>query len=333
MKLLPFKIICGTEDKPVVVVTLNGQEKQFSAEDISSMVLVKMKKVAESFIGSDVEDAVITVPAYFNDSQRQATKDAGSIAGLNVLRIISEPTAAATAYGLNSESTSTGKKNVFVFDLGGGTLDVFIVASKEDKFEVMATAGDARLGGVDFDSRMVNYYVGEFRRKHDKDISSNPRAMRRLKTACARAKRVLSFSVETRIEIDALFEGIDFSTTITRPKFEELNMDLLAKCMETVEKCSSDAQINKNSVDDVVLAGGSSRIPKVQQMLQEFFNKEELCKSINPDEAVGYGAAVQASILSGWSNDDLKDVQSVEEVAPLSLGVETILRSHDVRHS
>ncbi|CAI9093762.1 OLC1v1029323C1 [Oldenlandia corymbosa var. corymbosa] len=287
------------------------------------MVLTKMREIAQSFVGTNVEEAVITVPAYFNDSQRQATKDAGTIAGLNILRIISEPTAAAIAYSLHSESIVTGKKNVLVFDLGGGTFDVSIVTIKAGKFEVKATGGDTHLGGEDFDSQMVDFCVGEFKRKHNKDISLNPRAMRRLRTACERAKRVLSSSLETRIEIDALLEDIDFSATVTRAKFEELNMSLFAKCMETVVTCLEDAKLYKFAVDDVVIVGGSSRIPKIQQLLQELFDGKELCKRINPDEAVAYGAAVQASILSGWSNDvkNLKDFKLVE-VAPLSLGVQ-----------
>ncbi|KAL0929173.1 hypothetical protein M5K25_001117 [Dendrobium thyrsiflorum] len=322
MKLWPFKVIAGPGDKPMIVVTYKGEEKQFSPEEISSMVLIKMKEIAEAFLGKSVKNAVVTVPAYFNDSQRQATKDAGVIAGLNVMRIINEPTAAAIAYGLDKKGGSSGEKNVLIFDLGGGTFDVSLLTIEEGIFEVKATAGDTHLGGEDFDNRMVNHFVQEFKRKHKKDISGNPRALRRLRTACERAKRTLSSTAQTTIEIDSLYEGIDFYTTITRARFEELNMDLFRKCMEPVEKCLRDAKMDKNSVHDVVLVGGSTRIPKVQQLLQDFFNGKELCKSINPDEAVAYGAAVQAAILSGEGNEKVQDLLLLD-VTPLSLGLET----------
>ncbi|KAK8928761.1 putative mediator of RNA polymerase II transcription subunit 37c [Platanthera zijinensis] len=299
------------------------EEKQFSPEEISSMVLIKMKEIAEAFLSKTVKNAVVTVPAYFNDSQRQATKDAGVIAGLNVMRIINEPTAAAIAYGLDKKgSGSTGEKNVLIFDLGGGTFDVSLLTIEEGIFEVKATAGDTHLGGEDFDNRMVNHFVQEFKRKHKKDIGGNPRALRRLRTACERAKRTLSSTAQTTIEIDSLYEGIDFYTTITRARFEELNMDLFRKCMEPVEKCLRDAKMDKSLVHDVVLVGGSTRIPKVQQLLQDFFNGKELCKSINPDEAVAYGAAVQAAILSGEGNEKVQDLLLLD-VTPLSLGLET----------
>ncbi|GKF37727.1 putative mediator of RNA polymerase II transcription subunit 37c, partial [Tanacetum coccineum] len=285
----------------MIVVTHKAEEKQFSAEEISSMVLIKMKEIAEAYLGKSIKNAVVTVPAYFNDSQRQATKDAGAIAGLNVLRIINEPTAAAIAYGLDKKASSTGEKNVLIFDL-----------------EVKATAGDTHLGGEDFDNRMVNHFAQEFKRKNKKDISGNPRALRRLRTACERAKRTLSSTAQTTIEIDSLFEGIDFYSTITRARFEELNMDLFRKCMEPVEKCMRGAKMDKNSVHDVVLVGGSTRIPKVQQLLQDFFNGKELCKSINPDEAVAYGAAVQAAILTGEGNQKVQDLLLLD-VTPLSL--------------
>ncbi|VAH08118.1 unnamed protein product [Triticum turgidum subsp. durum] len=304
MKLWPFKVIPGPADKPMIVVNYKGEEKQFAAEEISSM------------------NAVVTVPAYFNDSQRQATKDAGAIAGLNVLRIINEPTAAAIAYGLDKKATSTGEKNVLIFDLGGGTFDVSLLTIEEGIFEVKATAGDTHLGGEDFDNRMVNHFVQEFKRKHKKDITGNPRALRRLRTACERAKRTLSSTAQTTIEIDSLYEGVDFYTTITRARFEELNMDLFRKCMEPVEKCLRDAKMDKSTVHDVVLVGGSTRIPKVQQLLQDFFNGKELCKSINPDEAVAYGASVQAAILSGEGNEKVQDLLLLD-VTPLSLGLET----------
>ncbi|KAI3967688.1 hypothetical protein MKX01_039598 [Papaver californicum] len=306
MKLWPFKVIAGPAEKPMIVVTYKGEDKQFSAEEISSMVLIKMLEIAEAYLGSSIKNAVVTVPAYFNDSQRQATKDAGAIAGLNVLRIINEPTAAAIAYGLDKKALSTGEKNVLIFDLGG-----------EGIFEVKATAGDTHLGGEDFDNRMVNHFVQEFKRKNKKDISGIPRA--------SRAKRTLSSTSQTTIEIDSLHEGVDFYTSITRARFEEMNMDLFRNCMEPVEKCLRDAKMDKSSVDDVVLVGdqlGFLKIPKVQQLLQEFFNGKELCKSINPDEAVAYGAAVQAAILSGEGNKKL-DQLLLLDVTPLSLGLET----------
>jgi len=322
MKLWPFKVLSGPGDKPMIEVIYKGEKKQFSPEEISSMVLIKMREIAEAFLGQTVKNAVVTVPAYFNDSQRQATKDAGLIAGLNVLRIINEPTAAAIAYGLDKKATSTKEKNVLIFDLGGGTFDVSILTIEEGIFEVKATAGDTHLGGEDFDNRMVNHFVQEFKRKHKKDISGNARALRRLRTACERAKRTLSSTTQTTIEIDSLYEGIDFYATITRARFEELNMDLFRRSMEPVEKCMRDAKMDKSQIDDVVLVGGSTRIPKVQQLLQDFFNGKELCKSINPDEAVAYGAAVQAAILSGEGNEKVQDLLLLD-VTPLSLGLET----------
>nr|GMC85077.1 heat shock cognate 70 kDa protein 2 [Ipomoea batatas]GMC87182.1 heat shock cognate 70 kDa protein 2 [Ipomoea batatas] len=310
IKLWPFKVIPGPGDKPMIIVNYKGEEKQFAAEEISSMVLIKMREIAEAYLGSTVKNAVVTVPAYFNDSQRQATKDAGVIAGLNVMRIINEPTAAAIAYGLDKKATSVG------------TFDVSLLTIEEGIFEVKATAGDTHLGGEDFDNRMVNHFVQEFKRKNKKDITGNPRALRRLRTSCERAKRTLSSTAQTTIEIDSLFEGIDFYSTITRARFEELNMDLFRKCMEPVEKCLRDAKMDKSTVHDVVLVGGSTRIPKVQQLLQDFFNGKELCKSINPDEAVAYGAAVQAAILSGEGNEKVQDLLLLD-VTPLSLGLET----------
>ncbi|XP_027121874.1 heat shock 70 kDa protein [Coffea eugenioides] len=322
MRHWPFKVIAGPGDKPMIVVQYKGEEKHFAPEEISSMVLTKMKEVAESFLGQTVKNAVITVPAYFNDSQRQATKDAGAIAAINVMRIINEPTAAAIAYGLDKKGSRTGEKNVLIFDLGGGTFDVSLLTIEEGIFEVKATAGDTHLGGEDFDNRLVNHFVQEFKRKNKKDISGNARALRRLRTACERAKRTLSSTAQTTIEIDSLYEGIDFYATITRARFEELNMDLFRKCMEPVEKCLRDAKVDKSHVHDVVLVGGSTRIPKVQQLLQDFFNGKELCKSINPDEAVAYGAAVQAAILGGETDQKVQDLLLLD-VTPLSLGLET----------
>lgn len=322
MKLWPFKVIPGPGDKPMIVVTYKGEQKQFSPEEISSMVLTKMRETAEAFLGQPIKNAVITVPAYFNDSQRQATKDAGTIAALNVMRIINEPTAAAIAYGLDKKASRKGEQNVLIFDLGGGTFDVSLLTIEEGIFEVKATAGDTHLGGEDFDNRLVNHFVAEFKRKNKKDISGNARALRRLRTACERAKRTLSSTTQTTIEIDSLYEGIDFYATITRARFEELNMDLFRKCMEPVEKCLRDAKIDKSQVDEVVLVGGSTRIPKVQSLLQDFFNGKELCKSINPDEAVAYGAAVQAAILSGEGDKKVQDLLLLD-VTPLSLGLET----------
>ncbi|KAG1326542.1 heat shock 70 kDa protein [Cocos nucifera] len=322
MKLWPFRVVAGPGDKPLIVVTYKGEEKRFTPEEISSMVLSKMREIAEAFLGHSIKDAVITVPAYFNDSQRQATKDAGAIAGLNVIRMINEPTAAAIAYGLDKKAGRSGERNVLIFDLGGGTFDVSLLTIEKGIFEVKATAGDTHLGGEDFDNRLVNHFVAEFKRKHKKDISGNARALRRLRTACERAKRTLSSTSQTTIEIDSLYEGIDFYATITRARFEELNMDLFRRCMEPVEKVLRDAKIDKGQVHEVVLVGGSTRIPKIQQLLQDFFNGKELCKSINPDEAVAYGAAVQAAILSGEANEKVQDLLLLD-VTPLSLGIET----------
>lgn len=320
MKHWPFKVI-NKGGKPLIQVEYKGETKQFSAEEISSMVLTKMRETAEAFLGKKIKDAVVTVPAYFNDSQRQATKDAGVIAGLNVLRIINEPTAAALAYGL--DKNLSGEKNVLIYDLGGGTFDVSILTIDEGSmFEVRSTAGDTHLGGEDFDNRMVSHFMKEFERKHHKDLSKNNRAIRRLRTACERAKRTLSSSTEASIEIDSLFDGVDFYTKITRARFEELCADLFRGTLDPVEKALTDAKMDKNKIHDIVLVGGSTRIPKVQKLLQDFMNGRELNKSINPDEAVAYGAAVQAAVLSGDASDAIKDVLLVD-VAPLSLGIET----------
>ncbi|XP_050250451.1 heat shock cognate 70 kDa protein-like isoform X2 [Quercus robur] len=323
IKLWPFKVIESSGDKPMIVVNYKGEEKHFGAEEISSMVLKKMRETAEAYLGTTVKNAVVTVPAYFNDSQRKATKDAGGIAGMNVLRIINEPTAAAIAYGLDKIADSIGKRNVLIFDLGGGTADVSLLTIEKGVFEVKAVAGDTHLGGEDFDNRMVNHFVEIFKRQHKVDIGVNSKALRRLRTACEKAKRILSCAIETNIEVDSLYNGIDFFSTITRAKFAELNMDLFRKCVDIVDKCLSDAKMDKSCVDVVVLSGGSSRIPKVQQLLQDFFDGKELCKSINPDEAVAYGAAVQAAILTGMKNEKLQDIVLLD-VTPLSLGVEVV---------
>ena len=319
MKHWPFEVV-SDGGKPKIRVEYKCEKKTFAPEEISSMVLTKMKETAEAYLGKTVTDAVVTVPAYFNDSQRQATKDAGAIAGLNVLRIINEPTAAAIAYGLDKKVG--GERNVLIFDLGGGTFDVSILTIEDGIFEVKSTAGDTHLGGEDFDNRMVNFFVQEFKRKHKKDLATNKRALRRLRTACERAKRTLSSSSQASIEIDSLMEGIDFYTSITRARFEEMNADLFRGTLEPVEKSLRDAKMDKGSVHDIVLVGGSTRIPKIQKLLQDFFNGKELNKSINPDEAVAYGAAVQAAILHGDKSEEVQDLLLLD-VTPLSLGIET----------
>jgi len=319
MKHWPFLIV-NDGGKPKIQVEYKNEKKTFYPEEISSMVLVKMKEIAEAYLGKTVTDAVVTVPAYFNDSQRQATKDAGTISGLNVLRIINEPTAAAIAYGLDKKVGA--ERNVLIFDLGGGTFDVSILTIEDGIFEVKSTSGDTHLGGEDFDNRMVNHFVQEFKRKHKKDISDNKRALRRLRTACERAKRTLSSSTQASIEIDSLFEGVDFYTSITRARFEELNADLFRSTLEPVEKALRDAKMDKPAIHDIVLVGGSTRIPKVQKLLQDFFNGRDLNKSINPDEAVAYGACVQAAILHGDKSETVQDLLLLD-VAPLSLGIET----------
>jgi L1 cell adhesion molecule like protein len=319
MKYWPFKVVEGKSNQPNVQVTYKGEEKTFSPEEISSMVLIKMKEIAEAYLGKEVKNAVITVPAYFNDSQRQSTKDAGAIAGLNILRIINEPTAAAIAYGLDKKD----EQNILIFDLGGGTFDVSILSIDEGIFEVKATAGDTHLGGEDFDNRMVDYCLQELKRKYKKELTDNQRAMRRLRTSCERAKRTLSSSTVASIEIDSLIDGMDYNTTISRAKFEDMNMDYFRKCMEPVEKVIRDSKLSKSQIQQIVLVGGSTRIPKVQQLLSDFFGGKELCRSINPDEAVAYGATIQSAILSGHNQSEaLKDLLLID-VTPLSLGLET----------
>lgn len=317
----PFKII-DSNGKPKIEVEFKGEKKQYYPEEISSMVLVKMKEIAEAYLGKPVKDAVITVPAYFNGSQREATKDAALIAGLNPLRIINEPTAAAMAYGFDSEK-SDKEKTVLIFDLGGGTFDVSLLTIDEGIFEVKATSGNTRLGGEDFDNLMVEHFVKEFKRKNGgKDLTVSPRALRRLRTACEKAKRTLSSATQASIEIDSLFEGLDFYTSITRARFEELCIDLFRSTLHPVEQVIKDAKIDKRSVDEVILVGGSTRIPKIQSMLSAFFHEKELCKSVNPDEAVAYGAAIQAAILSGMRHESI-DNTVLLDVTPLSLGIET----------
>merc|ERR1719161_1825628 len=319
--LWPFKVLSGAGDKPMIVVNSAGEEKKFHPEEISSMVLTKMKETAEAYLGTKVNDAVVTVPAYFNDSQRQATKDAGTISGMNVLRIINEPTAAAIAYGLDKKGS--GERNILIYDMGGGTFDVSILTIEDGIFEVKATAGDTHLGGEDFDNRIVDFCLQDFKRKNrGKDMAGNHRAIRRLRTQCERAKRTLSSSTQATIEIDSLFEGIDYSCSLSRARFEELNMDYFRNSMGPVEKCLRDSGIDKRNVHEVVLVGGSTRIPKVQSMIQEFFNGKEPNRSINPDEAVAYGAAVQAAVLTNQCSNAVQDLLLLD-VTPLSLGLET----------
>jgi heat shock protein 1/8 len=320
----PFKVVSGAGDKPMIIVKYKGQEKAFIPEEITSMVLSKMRDIAQAFVGADkvIKKAVISVPAYFNTFQRQATFDAGVIAGLDVMRLINEPSAAAIAYGLQRKGQIVGVYNVLIFDLGGGSFDVSLLAIEEGIFEVKATAGDTHLGGEDFDNRLVNHFVEQIKQKYNRDISGNPRSIRRLRNACERAKRALSSAANAIIEIDALYEGAEFYSSITRSEFEVLNMDLFRKCMEPVEKVLRDAMIDKGDVYEVILVGGSTRIPKVQQLLQDFFNGKELCKSINPDEAVAYGAAVQAAILNGETHEKVQDILLLD-VIPMSLGLET----------
>ncbi|CAL8286981.1 unnamed protein product [Boreogadus saida] len=319
MELWPFTVMSDA-GKPKIQVEHKGENKSFYPEEVSSMVLVKMKEIAEAYLGQKVSNAVITVPAHFNDSQRQATKDAGVIAGLNVLRIISEPTAAAIAYGFDKDKSS--ERNVLIFDLGGGTFDVSILTIKDGIFEVKSTAGDTHLGGEDFDNRLVKHCVEEFKRKSMKDISQNKKALGRLRTACEQAKRSLSGLTQASIEIDSLYEGTDFRTSITRARFEDLCSDLFRGTLEPVEKALMDAEMDKSQVHDIVVVGGSTRIPKIQKLLQDLFNGRELHKKINQDEAVAYGAAVQAAILSGDTSANVKDLVLMD-VAPLSLGIET----------
>merc|ERR1711865_1045904 len=319
IKLLPFEIK-SKDGKPYVNVDVKGEMKLYAPEEISAMILGKMKEIAEAFLGRKIANAVVTVPAYFNDAQRQATKDAGTISSLNVMRIINEPTAAAIAYGLDKKG---GEKNILVFDLGGGTFDVTVLTIDNGVFEVVATNGDTHLGGEDFDQRVMEYMMKIFKRKHKQDMSKDKRSIQKLRREVERAKRALSSTAAARVEIEALFNGVDFSETLTRARFEEHNMDLFKKTLGPVKKVMEDSSFKKNQLDEIVLVGGSTRIPKVQQLIKDFFNGKEPNKGINPDEAVAYGAAVQGGILSGEGGEETKDVLLLD-VAPLSLGIETV---------
>ncbi|KAB1994924.1 hypothetical protein ES319_D13G128200v1 [Gossypium barbadense] len=319
VKFLPYKVV-NKDGKPYIQVKVKGETKVFSAEEISAMVLTKMKETAEAYLGKKIKDAVITAPAYFNDAQRQATKDAGTIAGLNVARIINEPTAAAIAYGLDKKG---GEKNILVYDLGGGTFDVSILTIDNGVFEVLSTSGDTHLGGEDFDHRVMDYFIKLIKKKYNKDISKDNKALGKLRRECERAKRALSSQHQVRVEVESLFDGVDFSEPLTRARFEELNMDLFKKTLGPVKKALEDANLKKFDINEIVLVGGSTRIPKVQQLLKDLFDGKEPNKGINPDEAVAYGAAVQGGILSGEGGEETKDILLLD-VAPLSLGVETV---------
>ncbi|PYZ99370.1 molecular chaperone DnaK [Gammaproteobacteria bacterium 2W06] len=317
IQFFPFKVI-NKNDKPHIKVSTTQGEKVFAAEEISAMVLGKMKETAEAYLGKTVTHAVVTVPAYFNDAQRQATKDAGTIAGLTVMRIINEPTAAAIAYGIDKKD---GEKNILVFDLGGGTFDVSLLTIDSGVFEVVATNGDTHLGGEDFDQRVMDHFIKLYKKKKGKDIRKDNRAVQKLRREVEKAKRSLSSSHQVRIEIESFFEGDDFSETLTRAKFEELNMDLFRSTMKPVQKVLEDSDLQKKEIDEIVLVGGSTRIPKIQQLVKEFFGGKEPSRGINPDEAVAYGAAVQAGVLSG--EDDTNDLVLLD-VNPLTLGIETV---------
>lgn len=316
LRHFPFAVV-NRDGKPAIQVQVKGDKKLFSPEEVSAMVLGKMKDIAEAYLGKKVTHAVVTVPAYFNDAQRQATKDAGTIAGLNVLRIINEPTAAAIAYGLDKVK---GERNILVYDLGGGTFDVSLLSIDAGVFEVLATAGDTHLGGEDFDNRLIDYFSKLYKKKSKKDCTKDKKAMGKLKREAEKAKRTLSSQMSVRVEIESFFDGDDFSETLTRAKFEELNMDLFKKTVRPVDKVLKDANLKKEDIQDIVLVGGSTRIPKVQQLLEDYFNGKKASKDISPDEAVAFGAAVQGGIL-GDDNPNLDMV--LLDVCPLTLGIET----------
>ena len=320
LKKLPYTVVSGANNIPKIQVSYKEEPKEFTPQEISSFVLEKMKMTAEAYLGKEVKNAVITVPAYFNDAQRQATKDAGLICGLNVLRIINEPTAAAIAYGLDNKSEE--ERNIIIYDVGGGTLDVTLLTIDDGIFEVKATSGDTHLGGEDFDANLMQHFATEFKRKNKQDPRECKKAMAKLKKECEKVKRSLSSSTQAHLEIDSLYNGIDFNSTITRAKFEQLNLPLFQKCLKSVEQVLMDSKASKAQIDEIVLVGGTTRIPKMQQLLSDFFGGKKLCNSINPDEAVAYGATVQACLLSGNQSDKLKDLLLLD-VAPLSLGLET----------
>ena len=321
IQLWPFQVI-NVGESPMIQIGVYKDKKIYTPEEVSAFILMKMKEIAESYLGHKVTDAVLTVPAYFNDSQRRATKEAGTIAGLNVLRIINEPTAAAIAYGLGIKLINDGEKHILVFDLGGGTFDVSILLIDEGIFEVISTSGDTHLGGKDFDDRLVNHFVCKLKEKHKKDVSKDKVALGKLKNACEKAKRTLSIHPMATIQIDSLFDGINFKDKISREKFEGLCMDLFKKTLGPVERALTDAKLDKRSIDEIVLIGGSTRVLKIQSLLSEYFDGKELNKSINPDEAVAYGAAVQGAVLSGVNDTELADILLLD-VNPLSLGIET----------
>jgi len=318
-KMWPFRLT-NKNGRPYINVKVGDENKSYAPEEISAMVLTKMKTIAENYLGAEVKNAVVTVPAYFNDAQRQATKDAGTISGMNVMRIINEPTAAAIAYGLDKKG---GEKNILVFDLGGGTFDVTMLTIDNGVFEVLATNGDTHLGGEDFDQRIMAYFMKLFKKKHKKDMSKDKRSIQKLRREVERVKRVLSSQHSARLEVEALYDGVDFSEQLTRARFEDLNIDLFKKTLGPVGKVMSDGGLSKSELDEIVLVGGSTRIPKVQQLLKDYFNGKEPNRGINPDEAVAHGAAVQGGILSGEANDETKDLLLLD-VAPLSLGIETV---------
>jgi L1 cell adhesion molecule like protein len=320
IKLWPFTVTKDSDGKPLIEAEYKDEKRKFQPEEISAMVIQRLKETTETFLGHPIKKVVITVPAYFNDSQRQATKDAGTIAGLEVLRIINEPTAAAIAYGLDKKTEK--EQNVLIFDFGGGTFDLSILSIDGGIFEVKVTAGDTHLGGSDIDNLIVDYLCDEFKKKFKKDVKGNVKAIKRLNIAAEKAKKNLSSTTSTSIEVDSLYDGIDFVTTLTRAKFEKLAEPIFKRAIDPISKLLQDAKLSKGEIDEIVLVGGSTRIPRIQEMLSDFFNGKELNKSVNPDEAVAYGAAVQAAILTGQGNEKTSELLLLD-VAPLSLGIET----------